>query len=78
MMKSIKVPFMQFAGVNGQMLIEDLVNGFYIVFPGQKFQLPTKLAQIEKLKSTIKITKYVMVRSIIFFFFFSSEAYMSN
>ncbi|PKY60282.1 hypothetical protein RhiirA4_551425 [Rhizophagus irregularis] len=58
--KSIKVPFMQFAGVNGQMLIEDLVDGFYVVFPGQKFQLPTKLTQIEKLKSTVKITKYVM------------------
>lgn len=58
--KSIKVPFMQFAGVNGQMLIEDLMNGFYVIFPGQKFQLPTKLAQIDKLKSTVKITKYVM------------------
>ncbi|CAG8701441.1 7172_t:CDS:2 [Funneliformis caledonium] len=57
---SIKVPFIQFAGVNGQMLIEDQVNGFYVVFPGQKFQLPTKLAQIEKLKSSVKITKYVM------------------
>jgi hypothetical protein len=57
----INVPFMQFAGVNGQMLIEDLVNGFYVVFPGQKFQLPTKLCQIEMLKPTIKITKYIMV-----------------
>jgi hypothetical protein len=56
----INVPFMQFAGVNGQMLIEDLVNGFYVVFPGQKFQLPTKLCQIKMLKPTIKITKYIM------------------
>lgn len=56
----INVPLMQFAGVNGQMLIEDLVNGFYVVFPGEKFQLPTKLCQIKMLKQTIKITKYIM------------------
>ncbi|KAF0499933.1 hypothetical protein F8M41_020393 [Gigaspora margarita] len=56
----IKVPFIQFAGINGQMLIEVLVNGFYIIFPGPKFQLPTLLAQIEKLKSTVKVTKYIM------------------
>ncbi|CAG8837974.1 4231_t:CDS:2, partial [Gigaspora margarita] len=56
----IKVPFIQFAGINGQMLIEVLVNGFYIIFPGPKFQLPTKLAQIENLKSTVKVTKYIM------------------
>uniref|UniRef100_U9TKW2 Uncharacterized protein n=1 Tax=Rhizophagus irregularis (strain DAOM 181602 / DAOM 197198 / MUCL 43194) TaxID=747089 RepID=U9TKW2_RHIID len=61
--KSIKVSIMQFIGISGQMLIEDLMNGSYVVFPGQKFQLFTKPAQIEKLKSTVKITKYVMVRS---------------
>ncbi|PKK63687.1 hypothetical protein RhiirC2_129399 [Rhizophagus irregularis] len=61
--KSIKVSIMQFIGISGQMLIEDLINGSYVVFPGQKFQLFTKPAQIEKLKSTVKITKYVMVRS---------------
>ncbi|CAG8535982.1 28342_t:CDS:2 [Racocetra persica] len=59
--KLVKVPFVQFAGVNGQMLIEVLMNGFYIIFPGPKFQLPTKLAQIEKLKTTVKVTKYIMV-----------------
>lgn len=57
----INVFFIQFAGVNGQMLIEDLVNGFYVVFAGQKFQLPTKLCQIKILKPTIKITKYIIV-----------------
>ncbi|CAB4495899.1 unnamed protein product [Rhizophagus irregularis] len=55
--------FQMFIGISGQMLIEDLMNGSYVVFPGQKFQLFTKPAQIEKLKSTVKITKYVMVRS---------------
>ncbi|CAG8438799.1 7487_t:CDS:2 [Scutellospora calospora] len=57
--KLVKVPFIQFAGINGQMLIEVLMNGFYII-SGPKFQLPTKLAQIEKLKSTVKVTKYIM------------------
>ncbi|CAI2169303.1 7464_t:CDS:2, partial [Funneliformis geosporum] len=32
--KNIRVPFIQFAGTSGQMLIEDLVEDFYLVFPG--------------------------------------------
>ncbi|CAG8685894.1 929_t:CDS:10, partial [Funneliformis mosseae] len=56
----IKVPFLQIAGVCGQLLVEGLVNGFYVVFPGSTFELPTKLAHIGKLKSTIKIFNHVM------------------
>ncbi len=59
--KIAKVPFLQIAGTNGQMLLEDLVNGFYLVFPGSSFELPTKLSQIHKLKTTVKIFKYVLV-----------------
>ncbi|CAG8603560.1 7556_t:CDS:2 [Paraglomus occultum] len=58
--KNIRVPFLQFAGTNGQLLIEDLVEGFYIVFPGPKFESPTKLKSIEKLKTCISIIKSVM------------------
>ncbi|CAG8697431.1 9492_t:CDS:2 [Cetraspora pellucida] len=61
----VKMPFIQFAGINGQTLIEVLMNGFYIIFQRPKFQLPTKLAQIEKLKSTVKVTKYIMRSGII-------------
>ncbi|CAI2196091.1 16943_t:CDS:2, partial [Funneliformis geosporum] len=32
--KNIRVPFLQFAGTSGQMLVEDLVEDFYLVFPG--------------------------------------------
>ncbi len=59
--KKINVPFLQIAGTNGQMLIEDLIEGFYVVFPGPKFELPTKLQHIEKLKSSVNIIKFVMV-----------------
>ncbi|CAG8654074.1 28102_t:CDS:2 [Dentiscutata erythropus] len=58
--KKINVPFLQIAGTNGQMLIEDSIEGFYVVFPGPKFELPTKLQHIEKLKSSINIIKSVM------------------
>ncbi|CAG8652138.1 16528_t:CDS:10 [Funneliformis mosseae] len=58
--KKINVPFLQIAGTNGQMLIEDLIEGFYVVFPGPKFELPTKLQHIEKLKSSVNIIKFVM------------------
>lgn len=47
--KIVRVPFLQIAGIYGQMLLEDLVNGFYLVFPGASFELPTKLSQIHKL-----------------------------
>lgn len=30
--KKFNVPFLQIAGTNGQMLIEDLIEGFYVVF----------------------------------------------
>ncbi|CAG8604811.1 3415_t:CDS:2, partial [Acaulospora morrowiae] len=56
----IKVPFIQVAGVFGQLLVEDMVNGFYVVFPGSTFMLPTKLAHLGKLKSTLKIFNHVM------------------
>ncbi|CAG8671705.1 1168_t:CDS:2, partial [Ambispora gerdemannii] len=58
--KKINVPFLQIAGTNGQMLIEDLIEGFYVVFPGPKFELPTKLQHIGKLKSSVNIIKFVM------------------
>ncbi|CAG8645467.1 1519_t:CDS:10, partial [Paraglomus occultum] len=47
-------------GTNGQMLIEDLIEGFYVVFPGSKFELPMKLQHIGKLKSSVNIIKFVM------------------
>ncbi|CAG8538180.1 3099_t:CDS:2 [Funneliformis caledonium] len=53
--KNIRVPFLQFAGTSGQLLIEDLVEGFYIVFPGPKFELPTKLKSIGKLKTCVSV-----------------------
>lgn len=58
--KDIRVPFLQFAGTNGQLLIEDLVEGFYVVLPGPKFELPTKLKTIGKLKTCIGVIKLVM------------------
>ncbi|CAG8596279.1 12414_t:CDS:2, partial [Funneliformis mosseae] len=58
--KNIRVPFLQFAGTSGQLLIEDLVEGFYIVFPGPKFELPTKLKSIGKLKTCVSVIKSVM------------------
>jgi hypothetical protein len=59
--KQINVPFLQIAGTSGQMLIEDLVEGFYVVFPGPTFEFPTKLEHIENLKSVVNIIKFVMV-----------------
>ncbi|CAG8783152.1 4688_t:CDS:2, partial [Gigaspora rosea] len=58
--KNIQVPFLQFGGTCGQLLVEDLVKGFYIVFPGPKFELPIKLRDIGKLKNTINFIKLVM------------------
>ncbi|EXX67147.1 hypothetical protein RirG_117080 [Rhizophagus irregularis DAOM 197198w] len=58
--KDIRVPFLQFAGTNGQLLIEDLMEGFYVVLPGPKFELPTKLKSIGKLKTCIGVIKLVM------------------
>ncbi|CAG8758187.1 6650_t:CDS:2 [Gigaspora margarita] len=49
--KITKVQFLQIAGTYGQVLLEDLVNGFYVVIPGLSFELPTKLSQIQKLRS---------------------------
>ena len=60
--KNIRVPFLQFAGISGQMLVEDLVEDFYLVFPGPKFELPTKLQNIGKLKTSINVINSVMVR----------------
>ncbi|CAG8566125.1 830_t:CDS:2, partial [Acaulospora morrowiae] len=57
---TIKVPFIQIAGVFGQLLVEDMVNGFYVVFPGSTFVLPTKLAHLGNLKSTINIFNHVI------------------
>ncbi|CAG8598390.1 11890_t:CDS:2 [Funneliformis mosseae] len=36
------------ASINGQMLIEDLIESFYVVFLGIKFELLTKFQHIEK------------------------------
>jgi len=57
----VKVPFLQITEVFGQLLIEDLVYEFYLVFSRLTFELPTKLAHIGKLKTTIKVFKHVMV-----------------
>ena len=59
--KKINVPFLQIAGMTGQMLIKDLIESFYVVFLDPKFELPTKLQHIEKLKSSVNIIKFVMV-----------------
>ncbi|CAG8651037.1 16746_t:CDS:10, partial [Funneliformis caledonium] len=58
--KKINVPFLQVAGTSGQMLVEDLVEGFYVVFPGSTFEFPTKLQHIENLKLAVNIIKFVM------------------
>ncbi|RUS22879.1 hypothetical protein BC937DRAFT_95551 [Endogone sp. FLAS-F59071] len=57
---SVNVPFLQIAGTSGEMLLEDLVEGYYVVFPGGRFELPTNLQQIGRLKESIKILKYCM------------------
>ncbi|PKY23971.1 hypothetical protein RhiirB3_438365 [Rhizophagus irregularis] len=56
----MKIPFLQISGVYGQMLLEDLINDFYVIFSGIIFEVLTKLAHIKKLKSTVKIFKYIM------------------
>ncbi|CAG8455283.1 13466_t:CDS:10, partial [Dentiscutata heterogama] len=56
----IKVPYLQIAGVFGQLLVEDLVNGFYVVYPGPIFEIPTRLNHIRKLKSVIISFKHIM------------------
>ncbi|CAG8736277.1 1126_t:CDS:2, partial [Cetraspora pellucida] len=58
--KNIKVPFVQVCGTSGQMLIEDLVEGFYVIFPGLKFELPTRLQHIKKLKSAVNTINFIM------------------
>ncbi|CAG8732692.1 1385_t:CDS:2, partial [Funneliformis caledonium] len=58
--KNIKVPFMQVGGISGQILIEDLVEGFYVVFPELKFELPTRLQHIKKLKSAVNIINFII------------------
>ncbi|CAG8622641.1 5370_t:CDS:2 [Paraglomus brasilianum] len=55
-----KSPFIEVAGTSGQMLVEDLVEGFYVVFPGPTFEFPTRLQHIENLKSAVNIIKFVM------------------
>ncbi|CAJ0631341.1 13757_t:CDS:2 [Entrophospora sp. SA101] len=58
--RATRVPYIQFAGVNGQMLVQCLVNGFYVIHPGLKLQLPTRINQINKLNLAIRIIKCVM------------------
>jgi len=65
--KNIKVPFVQVCGTSGQMLIEDLVEGFYVIFPGPKFELPTRLQHIKKLKSAVNTINFIMVSLIPFY-----------
>ncbi|CAJ0895828.1 12883_t:CDS:2 [Entrophospora sp. SA101] len=57
----IKIPFVQIAGTNVQMLLEVLLNGFYLMVPSPKFQIPTKIDQIVKLRQTVRIVQHVMV-----------------
>ncbi|CAI2197556.1 12407_t:CDS:2, partial [Funneliformis geosporum] len=58
--KNIKVPFVQVCDTSGQILIEDLIESFYVVFPEPKFELPTRLLHIKRLKSAVNITNYIM------------------
>ena len=55
------MPFLQFAGTSGQLLIEDLIEGFYVIFSGPKFELPMRLKSIGKLKTCIGVIKSVIV-----------------
>ncbi|RIA90151.1 hypothetical protein C1645_823714 [Glomus cerebriforme] len=48
------------AGMSGQMLVEDLIESFYVVFLGLPFELPMMIQHIEKLKSSVTIIKFVM------------------
>ncbi|RUO96958.1 hypothetical protein BC936DRAFT_141206 [Jimgerdemannia flammicorona] len=56
----VDVPFLQIAGTSGEMLLEDLVEEYYVVFPGSRFELPTNLQQIGRLKGSIKVLKYCL------------------
>jgi hypothetical protein len=58
---SVNVPFCQIAGTSGQMLLIDLTQQYYVVFPGAKFELPTNLQQIGRLKGSIQVLKYCVV-----------------
>ncbi|CAJ0752601.1 12708_t:CDS:2 [Entrophospora sp. SA101] len=58
----IKIPFVQIAGTNVQMLLEVLLNGFYLMVPSPKFQIPTKIDQIVKLRQTVRIVQHVMTK----------------
>lgn len=57
----INVPYVQIAGTNGEIMVEDLVESFYVVFPVCRFEIPTKVQEIEKLKDSIKAFKYCLV-----------------
>ncbi|CAG8571642.1 3517_t:CDS:10 [Diversispora eburnea] len=50
--------------LNGLLEFEDLMEIFYFVFPGPKFELPIRLRDIGKLKTAINVIKLVMVDSI--------------
>jgi len=41
--KKINVPFLRIVGTSGQILIEDLIEGFYVIFSDLKFKLPIKI-----------------------------------
>ncbi|CAG8602974.1 6424_t:CDS:2 [Funneliformis caledonium] len=56
----VNVPFLQIAGTSGQMLLIDLTQQYYVVFPGGRFELPTNLQQIGRLKGSIQVLKYCM------------------
>ncbi|CAG8459146.1 13388_t:CDS:1 [Racocetra fulgida] len=58
---TIKVPYIQIADTFGQLLVENLVNNFYIIYSRPTFEIPTKLTHIKKLKPTIKIFKHLTV-----------------
>ncbi|PKK58338.1 hypothetical protein RhiirC2_720601 [Rhizophagus irregularis] len=58
--KKLLNKYREVAGTSGQLLVEDLVEGFYVVFPGPTFEFPTRLQHIESLKSAVNIIKFVM------------------
>ena len=58
----VNVPFLQIAGTSGEMLLIDLTEEHYVVFPVGGFELPTNLQQIGSLKRSIQVLKYCVVR----------------
>ncbi|CAG8538739.1 3433_t:CDS:2, partial [Funneliformis mosseae] len=59
--KKINVPFLQVGGTSGQMLVENLVEGFMLSFPDRHLNFPQNCnISIENLKLAVNIIKFVM------------------